>query len=113
MDILSFIDLLIAKTDQGKCNWENENNEFRLLLKSGAVTFRYSYMYDDTIESYSYTITFFNTVGPFATYNVDNEENYDEERYRKMDNLRKSILDWKERVIMGKMSELAQEISLM
>lgn len=108
--VLTLIDYLVEKTNQNKCLWEYGNNEYRLVLKSGVIVFKYSYMYDSSLDQFSFSLSLYNTVEKFASYYSDAEENYDEDLYKAMDVLRMSIQQWKERIIDGKMNLLIDEI---
>jgi hypothetical protein len=106
----AFINLLTEKTIKGDCQWEDDSRGFnRLILNNGSVIFEYSY--DEMVENYHYTIKLYDTTEQFASYCVDFEDNYDEDLFKSMDNLRLAIEGRKDEIIDSKIQKLYDELT--
>lgn len=109
--VLVLLASLVEKTNQNKCHWEEGGNEYKLYLKSGVISFKYDYLYDVSVDQFSFVLSLYNASEKFASYYVDFEENYDKDLYSSMNALRIAIKEWKEQIINGKMSVLIDEIN--
>lgn len=108
VDILGLLQKLTDKTAKGECQWQVTNNGLRIFLKSGSISFSYSF--DDMMQGYDYTMKLFDTTEQFAHYHADLGDDYRENLYQAFDKLKDAIENWKAAVINGKIKNLFDEL---
>lgn len=109
VNIISFVNQLVNKTREGKCEWEEtSDNNYRLLLKNGSVIFSYIKEKSFT-DNYCYSLKLFDEVDCFASYQ---SSTYDDAIgiYMYLEDLRKAIDNNKDAIIENKIFNLSQNL---
>lgn len=108
VNIIDLIDKLKNKTVAGLCLWQDVSGGIRLYLKTGSISFTWTY--DEMLNGYEYTMKLYDTTDQFANYHADLADDYNERLYQSFDQLRDAIITWKNAVINNKIKSLYDEL---
>ena len=108
IDIVTFVNKLIEKTDNNECRWAatSTNDKYQLTLKNGALTIEH--VVEDNWGGEFYHLDVSDSSGNiFATYYGDSENN---DYYTLLQRLYLSIADYFKRIQEEKLAKLYEEL---